>query len=64
MLYAAAGVLTAWFASVRLPFLLLDDPTTLGPSLARLAVVSVVWGVFGGALGALSARRWPGRLSS
>ena len=64
VLSAALGVLTAWFASIRLPFLLLDDPTTLGPSLGRLAVVSVVWGVLGGALGALSARRWSGRLSS
>ena len=64
LVYAAVGVATAWFASIDLPFLLLDDPTTLGPSFGRLALVSLVWGSLGGALGALTERRWPRRLSS
>jgi hypothetical protein len=56
---AAMGVAAAWLASFDLPFLLLDDPAHVGPSLPRLLVVGLVWGVAGGAVGAVSARLRP-----
>jgi hypothetical protein len=49
---ALLGVGATWLASIELPFLLLDDPVTLGPvSYTRLLGLTVLWGIAGGVVG-------------
>jgi len=66
VIFAVLAGVAAWAATIVLPPWagFIGGSISLGPSPGRTAGVALLWGIAGGLVGALLARRWPQRPSS